>query len=277
MELSDYLARIGYVGPVTPTYSCLAAIHRAHAFAIPYENLDVILGRTVDFDLERIHAKLVKSPRGGWCYETHILLEWALREIGFDVVTVTAGIYRDRRGDAELGNHTALLVRLDQLYLADLGLGDGIRDPIPLVEGTYDQGSLRFRLERLSDGHWRFHNHPLALPTNFDFREDPADWTLIGRHNHIQQTDNSSALCANFVCQIMKPESVTCLTGRVLREKKASGTTKSLVSEEDFEDVLFRRFGIRDVGLQSIWPKVSARHEQLFGQQTADQIEYTGF
>lgn len=277
MELSFYLERIGYVGSVTPTYSCLAAIHRAHAFTIPYENLDVILGRVVDFDLERIYAKLVASPRGGWCYETHILLEWALREIGFDVLTVTAGIHRDQHGDAMLGNHTALLVRLDQLYLADLGLGDGIRDPIPLVEGTYDQGSLSFRLERLPDGYWRFHNHPLAYPTNFDFREAAADWTLIGRHNHFQQTDSSSTLCANFVCQIMKSESVTCLTGRVLREKTASGTIKTLLSEEDFENVLFRLFGVRDSALQSIWPKVAARHEQLFGQQTAEQIDYKGF
>ncbi len=277
MDLSDYLARIGYVGSVAPTYSCLAAIHRAHAFSIPYENLDIILGRGVDFDLERIQTKLVSNPRGGWCYETHILLEWALREIGFDVLTVTGGIYRDRRGDEMLGNHTALLVRLDQVYLADLGLGDGIRDPIPLVEGTYDQGSLSFRLESLPDGYWRFHNHPLARPTNFDFLEAPADWTLLGRQNHFQQTDSSSALSANFVCQIMKPESVTCLTGRMLRIKTASGTTKSLILEEEFEDVLFRIFGIYDTELRSIWPKVAARHEQLFGQQTADQIDYTDF
>jgi len=40
---------------------------------------------------------------------------------------------------------------------------------------------------------------------------------------------------------------------------------------------LFRLFGVYDTELRSIWPKVAARHEQLFGQQTAEQIEYTDF
>jgi arylamine N-acetyltransferase len=91
MQLAKYLERIGYDGEAEPTYECLTAIHRGHAFAIPYENLDVQLGRPLDFDTDRIFDKLVMHPRGGWCYETHILLEWALREIGFDVMQVAAG------------------------------------------------------------------------------------------------------------------------------------------------------------------------------------------
>jgi N-hydroxyarylamine O-acetyltransferase len=88
MQLAKHLERIGFFGEVEPTQECLVAVHRKHAFAIPYENLDVHLGRSLDFDMERIFEKLVLRPRGGWCYETHILLEWALREIGFDVMQV---------------------------------------------------------------------------------------------------------------------------------------------------------------------------------------------
>jgi N-hydroxyarylamine O-acetyltransferase len=237
----------------------------------------VQLGRSLDFDIDRIFEKLVMRPRGGWCYETHLLLEWALREIGFDAIQVTAGIHREERGDAILGDHTAILVRLDRTYLADLGLGDGIRDPIPLAEGTYSQGCLRFRLERLDDGFWRFHNHAFAYPCRFDFRDEPADWTRIKNHNERQQTDPESTLKANFVCQLMKPESVTCLTGRVLREKTASGTSKRLISEREFEEVLDREFGIRDEEVTSIWPKVDARHNELFGARSAQEIDFKGF
>jgi len=277
VKLGKYLERIGYRGEIGPTLDCLTAIHRCHAFAIPYENLDVQLGRPLDFDIERIFDKLVMRPRGGWCFETHILLEWALREIGFDVMQVAAGIHRDERGDDLFGDHTAILVRLDETYLADLGLGDGIRDPIPLIEGTYSQGALSFRLERLEDGYWRFHSHAFAYPNNFDFRDEPADWVRIGRQNQRLQTDPASIFVSNFVCQIMKPESVTCLTGRVLREKTVNGTTKQLISKDEFEDILYRVFGIHDEEASSIWPKVATRHEELFGEQKAEQIDFQGF
>jgi N-hydroxyarylamine O-acetyltransferase len=277
MQLAKYLERIGYDGEAEPTYECLTAIHRAHAFAIPYENLDVQLGRPLDFDTDRIFDKLVMHPRGGWCYETHILLEWALREIGFDVMQVAAGIHRDERGDGLFGDHTAILVRLGETYLADLGLGDGIRDPIPLIEGTYSQGVLSFRLQLLEDGYWRFHNHSFAYPSSFDFRDEPTDWERIGQQNHRQQTDPASTLASNFVCQIMKPESVTCLTGRVLREKTVNGTSKQLISKDEFEDVLCWVFGIHDEEASSIWPKVATRHDELFGKQTAIQIDFQGF
>ncbi len=277
MNLLHYLERIGFDQTPRPTLKCLVAIHRAQAFSIPYENLDVQFGRRLDFDLERIFDKIVTRSRGGWCYETHILLEWALREIGFDVLTVAAGIHRDEQGDGTIGCHTALLVGLDQTYLADLGLGDGIRDPIPLVEGTYVQGPLSFRLERLDDGFWRFHNHAFAYPRNFDFRDEPADWDRIGQHNERQQTDPSATLVANLVCQLMLPGSAICLTGRLLRRKSQSGTTKRLLSEAEFESLLFTVFGLRDKDLQSLWPKVAARHEVLFGAQAASQIDFQGF
>ena len=75
----------------------------------------------------------------------------------------------------------------------------------------------------------------------------------------------------------MKPEAVTCLTGRILRKKAIDGTTKRLISENEFEDVLLRVFGIKDDEAMSIWPKVAARHDKLFGAKSADQIDYQGF
>ncbi len=277
MNLAHYLRRIGFTDTVSPTYPCFAAIHRAHALSVPYENLDVQLGRHLDFDLERIFDKIVTRSRGGWCYETHLLFEWALREIGFDTLQVVAGIYRREHGDETLGCHTAILVHLHETYLADLGLGDCIREPIPLLAGTYTQGPLSFRLELLDDGYWRFHNHALAYPCTFDFRVAPADWLQIGFHNNRQQTDPASTLVANLVCQIMKPESVTCLTGRLLREKSQSGMTKRLLSEDEFELVLNTTFGLQDNDFGSLWPRVAARHEVLFGDQAAAQIDFRGF
>lgn len=159
--------------------ACLTQIHRCQAFAIPYDTLDIQLRRAHDRDAARIFDKTVTRRRGGWCYELHALLHWALLEAGFSARVVTAGIHREQFGDAKMGNHTAILVDLDEgAYLADLGLGDGIRDPIPVREGVYRQGRLTFSLELVDDGYWRFRNHAFAYPTNFDFRDESLDESL---------------------------------------------------------------------------------------------------
>ena len=189
MKIHKYLDRIAYTGPVEPTLECLTGIHRCQAFSIPYENLDIQLGRYLNRDLSRIFEKLVSRRRGGWCYEVHELLFWALQQIGFEARLVTAGVHRREFGDVKMGNHTAILVQLDQLYLADLGLADGIRDPIPLLEGEHKQGRLSFRLERVELDYWRFHNHEFAYPRDFDFRDATVEEALIDQRSHELQTD----------------------------------------------------------------------------------------
>jgi N-hydroxyarylamine O-acetyltransferase len=274
MRLEDYLIRIGYEGNVEPDLDCLTGIHRCHALSVPYENLDVQLGRPLDQDVERIFQKIVSRRRGGWCYEQNGLLGWALREIGFDVTRCVGAMERREWGDEMLGNHLVLLVQLDKTYIADLGVGDGGRTPLPLVEGTHQQGDLVFRLERINDGYWRFHNHSFGIPTTFDFKQEAADETLIARTNDELQTSPDAIFVQNFVAQIMRENSITCLTGKVMRDKTSDGTTKTILSSAtELEHTLVEVFGIEDPGIQSIWPRIQARHAVLFGDQTVDQID----
>ncbi|EGT5746857.1 arylamine N-acetyltransferase, partial [Cronobacter dublinensis subsp. dublinensis] len=41
----DYFARIGFTGEPQPTLATLTALHQRHTATIPFENLDVLLGR----------------------------------------------------------------------------------------------------------------------------------------------------------------------------------------------------------------------------------------
>jgi N-hydroxyarylamine O-acetyltransferase len=277
VDLQAYLDRIGFPGRAEPTLACLTELHRRQAFTIPYDTLDIQLGRQHDRDIARIHDKMVTRKRGGWCYETHVLFDWALREIGFESRIVTAGIHRERFGDEKLGNHTAVLVDLDQTYLADLGLGDGIRDPVPLRVGTYRQGRLTFGLERTEDRYWRFRNHAFAFPTNFDFQDGPLDEALIDRVSAAYQSGEHPLFRKNLAIQIMQPESVICLSGRVLRHKTPDGTTKRLVAREEFVDVLLDVFGIVEKDAMLVWPNVDARHRELFGDKPIAEVNVSGF
>ena len=265
-SLDGYLERIGYAGPVEPTLACLTAIHRHQALAVPYENLDVQLKVMVGQDPAAIYDKVVQRRRGGWCYELNGMLQQALVEIGFDVQRVAGGVHRHERGDAAVGNHLVLLVRLDRVYIADLGLGDGLREPIPLAAGSYTQGALSFRLERLDDGYWRFWNHEGGDPVAYDFREDPADEALLAAHCHRLQTSPESGFVQNLAVQRMTADGLVTVTGRVLQKRTPAGSEKRLLeSAAELEAVLADEFGIEGVAVAEAWPAILARHEEVFG------------
>jgi N-hydroxyarylamine O-acetyltransferase len=268
VQLDGYLERIGYDGPVEPTLACLTAIHRRHATRIPYENLDVQLGVPVGQDREQLYDKLVVRRRGGWCYEMNGLLQGALEAIGFDVRRVAGGVHRHETGDRAVGNHLVLVVRLDRDYVADLGLGDGLREPVPLTEGSYRQGPFTFRLERVDDGYWRVWNRAGGDPEAFDFRDVPADEELLAAQCHRLQTSSESGFVQNLACQQMAADGVVILQGRVLTRDTPAGRTKELLgSAGELEDALARDFGIAGVDVASLWPKVAARHEVVFGDR----------
>lgn len=92
-DLDAYFARIGYQGGREPCWTTLAGIHARHAQTIPFENLDILLGRRIALDLPSIERKLVHDRRGGYCFEQNALLGAVLRALGF---TVTALIGRVR-------------------------------------------------------------------------------------------------------------------------------------------------------------------------------------
>lgn len=277
MNLADYLTRIEYQGPIRPDLDCLNAIHQQHLLNIPYENVDVQLRRPLDQDLEQIFEKIVHRGRGGWCYEMNGLLEWALGQIGFDVMRLTGGVARKERGDEVLGNHLVLSVDLDEPYIADVGLGNGLIEAIPLRPDRFRQGHREFRLELLGDEIWRFHNFPGAIPLDFDFIFAPADEALLARTCESLQSDPDSMFRQNLICQRLRRDGVHLLLGRVLIFFGESGQTKTtLNSAQELSDSLLNVFGLSDADTLELWPEVVARHEVLFGDSVPEEISASG-
>src|SRR3982751_885916 len=82
-DLDAYFARIGYAGSRAPTLDTLHAILAAHVRTIPFENLDVLLGRGISLAPADIERKLVRDRRGGYCFEQNGLLLMVLTALGF--------------------------------------------------------------------------------------------------------------------------------------------------------------------------------------------------
>ena len=69
LDLDAYLQRIGLQVDVAPDLATLRAITAAHAAAIPFENLNPLLGLPMDLALPTLEQKLVRDGRGGYCLD----------------------------------------------------------------------------------------------------------------------------------------------------------------------------------------------------------------
>ena len=138
-EAAAYLARLGTAAPEAPTLAALTSLHRTHLVAVPFETLDISLGRPVRLDLASLLSKVVDARRGGYCYELNGLFAALLRHLGYAVDLVSARVATSDGGLTDPFDHLALVVNspvLDGPVLADVGFGDGFIEPLPLRHGV---------------------------------------------------------------------------------------------------------------------------------------------
>lgn len=150
MDLPAYLHRVGLPALPPPTLEGLRTLHLAHACAIPFENLDIQMGRPIRLDLDTLEAKLVRGRRGGYCFEQNTLFMAVLRALGFEVEPFEARVRMGLPGPLPR-THMVLGVRLPSgLVLADVGFGgQGLLHPVPMdgLEHTTFQDTLRVGTE----------------------------------------------------------------------------------------------------------------------------------
>src|SRR4051812_13682560 len=69
VDLDAYFRRVRYVGAREPTLETLQTLQRLHIEAIPFEAIDVLLGRLISLEPSAVDDKLIGRRRGGYCYE----------------------------------------------------------------------------------------------------------------------------------------------------------------------------------------------------------------
>jgi N-hydroxyarylamine O-acetyltransferase len=154
-DLDAYLERVGLRAAPAPGEEGLRALHRAQFFGIPFENLDIHLGRGIDLAPAAVFAKLVTGRRGGYCFELNGLLDRALAACGFPTRPLLARVHLG--GEPSARTHLLCLVTLDgREWIADAGFGGGgPRRPLPLEEGAaFDDGVQACRLTRVEPWGW---------------------------------------------------------------------------------------------------------------------------
>src|SRR5262245_1150265 len=130
MNLAKTFERIRFAGPLDASFETLCELQRAFLLHVPFENLDIHLGRHIAFTPEAVYNKVVEHQRGGFCYELNSLFHDVLCEIGFDVKFHAATMFRDGQPGTPMG-HMVLSVRLDGMHwLVDVGNGKFVREPL---------------------------------------------------------------------------------------------------------------------------------------------------
>jgi N-hydroxyarylamine O-acetyltransferase len=274
MDTTAYLRRINYHGPLDPTAETLRALHKAHLLAVPFENLSIHLGEPIVLDQGALFEKIVRRRRGGFCYELNGLFAALLRDLGFDVTMLSAGV---ARGDGSFGpefDHLTLLITISETgesvvrgpwsvveaelqrttdnrqrtrWLADVGFGDSFCEPLRLDEpGEQLQDGRAFRIDR-------------AGPQLILLRQDEgATWqpqyrfTLQPRQHadylgmcHYHQTSPESSFTRKRVCTRATPAGrVTLSDLRLIVTEHGERQERLLADQAEFAAALRELFEI---------------------------------
>ena len=155
-RLDAYLTRIGLDRRPQPDAAGLMQVQAAHRQAIPFENLDIPLGRGIDCSADSVFAKLVSGRRGGFCFEHNRLLADMLTALGFTNRLLLARVLLGNPPQLTPRTHCLVLVEVDgEPWIADAGFGGSYAPPMRLGDGeeaTSGDGA-RHRLTRIgADG-----------------------------------------------------------------------------------------------------------------------------
>jgi N-hydroxyarylamine O-acetyltransferase len=246
-----YLARIGVAGSRAPTIEALRALHRAHLHAVPFENLDIHIGRPIVLDREAFFRKIVGERRGGFCYELNGLFADLLSSLGFGVSLLSARVAHDAGGFGPDFDHLVLLVEAGPTagrWLADVGFGRSFHHPLALdapleeeAEGAFyrvvGEGGER-RLESRRPGGEARPEYAFSLVPQ------PLE-AFAGMCEH-HQTSPDSHFTKNVVCTLPTARGRVTLGGRTLIETAGEERRETPLGDGAAVDAaLADRFGVR--------------------------------
>jgi N-hydroxyarylamine O-acetyltransferase len=248
MNVAAYLARIGFAGSARPDAETLRRLHLAHLCTVPFENLDISLGRKIVCDEERFLHKIVDVRRGGFCYELNGAFAALLWGLGFRVTLLSARVAREDGSASAEFDHMALLVELEEPWLADVGFGDSFLEPLRLkTEVEQEQPGGPFRIvpvgnvmivqRQLADQTWKslyqFTLKPHALE-DFDPR---CQW---------QQTSPDSHFVQQRICTLPTREGrITLSDLKLIRTEHGKREECLLKNEDEWRAALVEHFGVR--------------------------------
>jgi N-hydroxyarylamine O-acetyltransferase len=213
---------------------------------IPFENLDITLGRRIHLQLPTILDKIINQRRGGFCYELNSGFAWLLRQIGFKVDVLSARTYDGNKLSPDF-DHMLLRVATEQPVIADVGFGDSFLLPIALASTDCFQFDRQYRLTN-NKNRWvlqqKYEAGEWISQYVFDFNSHPLSHFEAMCHHH--QTSQVSIFTRKTVCSRATAKGrITYANGRYIVNDCGQRTEKIIDNEAGLNRILKNHFGIR--------------------------------
>jgi N-hydroxyarylamine O-acetyltransferase len=278
MDVHAYLQRIRYPAPLMPgldvpaivrlaidrpaigrpSVNLLRSLHRAHLFTVPFENLDIHLGRKIICDEARILRKIVDQNRGGFCYELNGAFAALLRALGFQVTLLSGRVACEDGSYGPEFDHLTLRVDLEEPWLADVGFGECFLEPLRLDSGKEQAQNGRvyrltsrpaarpassltstngeFGLEVMVEGKWK---------SEYAFTLQSRELSEFAAMCHYHQTSPESHFTRQRICSLATPEGRVTLSDNKLIETRGGLRQETLLSgDQEWRSKLRELFGV---------------------------------
>jgi N-hydroxyarylamine O-acetyltransferase len=131
-DTAAYLKRIGIQTNITLDFQFLRLLHKQHLASVPFENLDILIGTSFKTSLHSLYKKIVTRRRGGICFELNFLFLNLLKKIGFNAQLIATQTIKKDSAVGPHFDHPAILVRLEDDWLVDVGNARWFQEPLNL-------------------------------------------------------------------------------------------------------------------------------------------------
>ncbi len=245
MDVGCYLDRIGFKRSVEPTADVLRHLHRTHLFSVPFENLDIPLGRSIVLNLRSLYEKVVVHGRGGFCYELNGLFGSLLREVGFEVDVLSGRVFSDGEFGPEF-DHMLLFLAADGPMIADVGFGDSFVEPVRLGREVRDIDGRAYRVTENTDGWVLERLVETSWVPQYAFTLEPRELCDFEEMCHFQQTSPDSVFRRKSICSMATPTGrITLSNDRLIITHGGHRHEQEIEDVERYRSLLGEHYGIR--------------------------------
>ncbi|MDQ3180852.1 MAG: arylamine N-acetyltransferase [Acidobacteriota bacterium] len=266
MKTEKYLQRIGTEQTdFVPNLDNLKHLQRRHLLNIPFENLDIHWKKPIDLSSESLYRKIVENRRGGFCYELNGLFFELLQNTGYESKRVSARVSDGKGNFGQEFDHLAIITRIEgEDYLVDVGFGDFFAEPIKFVLGEEQtDANGTFLIRKFDEKYFEVaKKNEESFISQYIFTLQERSLSEFGDMCLFHQTSPDSHFTQNKVCSLMHTGGRKTLTDKKFITTKATQKKEVAInSEEEFEEILEREFGIK--------PPVQFEPKNAVGRMTA--------
>ena len=249
MDINKYKQRIGFEGNLVASKECLEVLHRCHVMSIPFEAIDVQLGNRINLDLNQIFYKVIINHRGGYCYELNYLFHWLLNQVGFECQLVSARIF-DNGIYGPQYDHMALIVKLGNSWLVDVGYGDLFIKPLNILPELVQEDKFKlYKLEQHGKSEYLLLEslkNNIKWTPRYSFNTRPRLITDFEEQNEYKQSSSESYFVRNRICTMPTQCGRKTILNNIYKVKTNNDVHKQeIVSKEEMYHILESEFQIK--------------------------------